>query len=128
MTLSRIDLAEQSKAQISPLKAMEGIYGFMMPLWSLSSNVIENTKNLQQELISVIQNANEDVTDRVVGAIDHHQPKELMSASMIASQALSHCFLMSYNAIAEQQYEFVDTWFQLMDKGHQQIYRDSSQL
>ena len=128
MTISRVDISEQSKAQISPLKLLEGFYGLMMPLWSLTSNAFENTKHFQQEMINVIQDANEDVTDRVVDSIDHNQPKELMSALTITCRTIGHCALMSYNAIAEQQYAFLDTWFQMVDKGHQQIYKDSSQL
>lgn len=127
MTLSRINTAEH-QGQSSPLKVLEGFYGLMMPLWSLNSNLLENAKDLQQEMIDVLQNANEDVTDRVVNAIDHNQPKELMSALTITCQTSGHCILMAYNAIAEHQYEFLDAWFQMIDKGHQQIYRESNQL
>jgi hypothetical protein len=35
---------------------------------------------------------------------------------------------MIYNAVVEQQHQFMDSYFQLLDKGHQNIYKDASQI
>ncbi|QWD94546.1 hypothetical protein C2759_10335 [Polynucleobacter sp. MG-Unter2-18] len=51
-----------------------------------------------------------------------------MAAMTIACQAFGQTNLTIYNAMAEQHHQFMDSFFQLMDKGHQQIYKDASQI
>jgi hypothetical protein len=113
---------------MSPIKTLEGFYGLMMPIWTVTSNSFENHKKLHEELIELMQDANERVTDRVVDAVDHIKPKEFMGAMIITTQTLGQANLMIYNAVVEQHHEFIDSYFQLLDKGHQNIYKDASQL
>jgi short-subunit dehydrogenase involved in D-alanine esterification of teichoic acids len=110
------------------MKTMEGFYNLMMPIWAVTSNSFENSKKLHEEYIELMQDANERVTDRVVDAVDHSKPNELMGAMTIACQAFGQTNLMIYNAMVEQQHQFIDSYFQLLDKGHQQIYKDASQI
>lgn len=128
MTLNHFRNTEQSGSQMAPLKALESFYSLMMPIWAFSSNTFETSKRLHEEMIEVMQTANEDVTDRIVNAIDHNKPKELIGAITIASQTLGQVNLMAYNAAMEQHYQLMDTWFQVVDKGHQQAYQNSSKL
>jgi len=51
-----------------------------------------------------------------------------MGAMAIACQAFGQSNLMIYNAMVEQHHQFVDGYFQLIDKGHQNIYKDASQI
>ena len=113
---------------MSPIKTLEGFYGLMMPIWTVTSNSFENHKKLHEELIELMQDANEQVTDRVVNAVDHNKPKEFMGAMIVVSQTLGQANLMIYNAVVEQHHEFIDSYFQLLDRGHQNIYKDASQL
>jgi len=100
----------------------------MMPVWAVTSNSFENHKKLHEQLIELMQDVNERVTDRVVDAVDHSKPKELMGAVVIASQAFGQTNLMIYNAMVEQHHQFMDSYFQLIDKSHQNIYKDASQI
>ncbi|WP_353203014.1 hypothetical protein [Polynucleobacter sp.] len=128
MTLNHLSGSEQSSGQMSPIKTLEGFYGLMMPIWTVTSNSFENHKKLHEELIELMQDANERVTDRVVDAVDHIKPKEFMGTMTITTQTLGQANLMIYNAIVEQHHEFIDSYFQLLDKGHQNIYKDASQI
>ena len=128
MTLNQFNRPEQSSGQMSPMKTIEGFYSLMMPIWAVTSNSFENHKKLHEELIDLMQDANERVTDKVVDAIDHTKPKELMGAVVIASQAFGQTNLMIYNAVVEQHHQFIDSYFQLIDKSHQNIYKDASQI
>jgi len=128
MTLNHFGRPEQSIGQTNPMKTMEGFYSLMMPVWAVTSNSFENHKKLHEELIELMQDANERITDRVVDAIDHTKPKELMGAVAIAGQAFSQTNLMIYNAMVGQHHQFMDSYFQLLDKGHQNIYKDASQI
>ena len=128
MTLNHLSGSEQSSGQMSPIKTLEGFYGLMMPIWTVTSNSFENHKKLHEELIELMQDANEQVTDRVVNAVDHNKPKEFMGAMIVVSQTLGQANLMIYNAVVEQHHEFIDSYFQLLDRGHQNIYKDASQL
>ena len=128
MTLNQFNRPEQSSGQMSPMKTIEGFYSLMMPIWAVTSNSFENHKKLHEELIELMQDANERVTDRVVDAVDHSKPKELMGSMAIACQAFGQTNLMIYNAVVEQQHQFMDSYFQLLDKGHQNIYKDASQI
>ena len=128
MTLNHLSGSEQSSGQMSPIKTLEGFYGLMMPIWTVTSNSFENHKKLHEELIELMQDANERVTDRVVDAVDHIKPKEFMGAMIVVSQTLGQANLMIYNAVVEQHHEFIDSYFQLLDRGHQNIYKDASQL
>jgi hypothetical protein len=110
------------------MKTIEGFYSLMMPIWAVTSNSFENHKKLHEELIELMQDANERVTDRVVDAVDHSNSKELIGAMAIACQALGQTNLMIYNAVVEQHHQFMDSYFQLIDKGHQNIYKDASQI
>lgn len=128
MTLNHFSGTEQSSGQMTPIKTLEGFYGLMMPIWAVTSNFFENHKKLYEELVELMQDANEQATDRVVNAVDHNKPKEFMGAIIVSSQAIGQANLMIYNAMVEQHHEFIDSYFQLMDKGHQQIYKDASQI
>jgi len=128
MTLNHFGRPEQSTGQTNPMKTIEGFYSLMMPVWAVTSNSFENHKKLHEQLIELMQDANERVTDKVVDAIDHTKPKELMGAVVIASQAFGQTNLMIYNAVVEQHHQFMDSYFQLLDKGHQNIYKDASQI
>lgn len=128
MTLNHLSGSEESSGQMSPIKTLEGFYGLMMPIWTVTSNSFENHKKLHEELIELMQDANEQVTDRVVNAVDHNKPKEFMGAMIVVSQTLGQANLMIYNAVVEQHHEFIDSYFQLLDRGHQNIYKDASQL
>lgn len=128
MTLNHLSRSEESSGQMSPIKTLEGFYGLMMPIWTVTSNSFENHKKLHEELIELMQDANEQVTDRVVNAVDHNKPKEFMGAMIVVSQTLGQANLMIYNAVVEQHHEFIDSYFQLLDRGHQNIYKDASQL
>jgi hypothetical protein len=128
MTLNQFSRPEQSSGQMSPMKTIEGFYSLMMPVWAVTSNSFENHKKLHEELIELMQDANERVTDRVVDAVDHSKPKELMGSMVIACQAFGQTNLMIYNAVVEQHHQFMDSYFQLLDKGHQNIYKDASQI
>jgi|GEM_PF-4998351 len=128
MTSNHLSGSEQSSDQMSPIKTLEGFYGLMMPIWTVTSNSFENHKKLHEELIELMQDANERVTDRVVDAVDHIKPKEFMGAMIVVCQTLGQANLMIYNAVVEQHHEFIDSYFQLLDRGHQNIYKDASQL
>jgi hypothetical protein len=128
MTLSQFSKPEQPSGQMSPMKTLEGFYSLMMPVWAATSNSFENHKKLHEELIDLMQDANERVTDRVVEAVDHSKPKEFIGAMAIACQAFGQSNLMIYNAMVEQHHQFIDSYFQLIDKGHQNIYKDASQI
>ena len=128
MTLNHFGGSGQTSGQMNPMKTMEGFYSLLMPIWAVTSNSIENHKKLHEELIELMQEANERVTDRVVEAVDHGKPNEFMAAMTIACQAFGQTNLTIYNAMAEQHHQFMDSFFQLMDKGHQQIYKDASQI
>ena len=128
MTLNHFGRPEQSTGQTNPMKTIEGFYSLMMPVWAVTSNSFENHKKLHEELIDLMQDTNERITDRVVDAIDHTKPKELMSAVVIAGQAFSQTNLMIYNAMVEQHHKFMDRYFQFIDKSHQNIYKDASQI
>ena len=75
-----------------------------------------------------MQDANEQATDRVVNAVDHNKPKEFIGAIIVASQAIGQANLMICNAMVEQHHEFIDSYIQLIEKGHQQIYKDANQI
>ena len=128
MTLNHFGRPEQSTGQTNPMKTIEGFYSLMMPVWAVTSNSFENHKKLHEELIELMQDTNERITDRVVDAIDHTKPKELMGAVVIASQSFGQTNLMIYNAVVEQHHQFMDRYFQLIDKSHQNIYKDASQI
>ena len=128
MTLNHFGRPEQSTGQTNPMKTIEGFYSLMMPVWAVTSNSFENHKKLHEELIELMQDTNERITDRVVDAIDHTKPKELMGAVVIAGQAFGQINLMIYNAMVEQHHQLMDCYFQILDKGHQNIYRDASQI
>ena len=36
--------------------------------------------------------------------------------------------LTIYNVMVAQRHQFMDSFFQLVDKGHQQIYKDANQI
>ncbi len=118
MTLNQFNRPEQSSGQMSPMKTIEGFYSLMMPIWAVTSNSFENHKKLHEELIELMQDANERVTDRVVDAVDHSKPKELMGAMAIACQAFGQTNLIIYNAMVEQHHQLIGSYFQYVDKGH----------
>lgn len=128
MTLNHFGGSGQTSGQMNPMKTMEGFYTLLMPIWAVTSNSFENHKKLHEELIELMQVANEQATDRVVNAVDHNKPKEFIGAMIIASQALGQSNLMIYNTMVEQHHQFMDSYFQLIDKGRQQIYKDASQI
>ena len=128
MTLNQFSRSGQTSGQMNPMKTMESFYSAMMPIWAVTSNAFESQKKLHEELIELMQEANERVTDRVVEAIDHNKPNELMAAVTITCQALGQTNLTIYNAMAEQHHQCVDSYFQMIDKGCQQVYKDASQI
>lgn len=128
MTLNQFSGSGQTLGQMNPMKTLESFYSAMMPIWAVTSNAFENQKKLHEELIELMQAANERLTDRVVEAIDHNKPNELMAAVTIACQAFGQTNLTIYNAMAEQHHQFMDSFFQIIDKGRQQVYKDASQI
>ncbi len=62
MTLNHLSGSEESSGQMSPIKTLEGFYGLMMPIWTVTSNSFENHKKLHEELIElcfILPNAGE---------------------------------------------------------------------
>lgn len=111
MTLNQFSGSGQTLGQMNPMKTLESFYSVMMPIWAVTSNAFESQKKLHEELIELMQEANERLTDRVVQAIDHNKPNELMAAVTIACQAFGQTNLTIYNAIAEQHHQFMDSVF-----------------
>jgi hypothetical protein len=125
MTINHINSTTQPAGQINPLKTLEIFYGLMMPIWAVTSSAFENQKKLHEELVEMMLGANEQATDGVVNAIEHNQPKDLFSAMAINSKALGQANLTAYNANLEQCKLFIDAWFQLIEKTHAQLSKET---
>ena len=128
MSLIHTNLSNASVGQTSPVKTLEGFYGLMMPFWAQSSNSFEKSKKLHEELIELMQVANEQATDRVVNAIDQTKPNELIAAMTIAYQSFGQANLMIYNTITEQHHQLMDYLFQIIDRGYHQASKGASQI
>jgi len=125
MTINHFNSATQPTGQINPLKTLEGFYGLMMPIWAVTSSAFENQKKLHEELVEMMLDANEQATDGVVNAIEHKQPKDLLSVMAINSKVLGQANLTAYNANLEQCKLFMDAWFQLLEKMHAQLSKET---
>ena len=120
MTLNQFKVNEQNTLQMNPLKALEGFYSWMMPIWAVASNVFDNGKQVHEDLLELFHETNEHATDRVVNAIDHNQPKDLLVATMVCIKSVGQANLTTYNACIAQNKLMMDAWFQILEKSHAQ--------
>ena len=128
MTIQHLNSSNQATGQmnqLNPLKTLEGFYGLMMPIWGVTSNAFENQKKLHEDIVEMMLEAHEQSTDRVVGAIEHNQPKDLLGAMAIHYKVLGQANLTAYNAHLEQSKLLIDAWLQLLEKMHGQLSKDA---